>query len=411
MSGLRILISGVSVAGPVTAFWLAKAGAEVTVIERAKELRTGGQSIDLRGHAVDIVEKMGLLETVKANCTHEEGFRIVDTNDVVQAEFPAASNDEARVSATADIEILRGRLAQVFYEATKDRVKYVFGTRITDIEKQDSGAKVSFSNDALPTQVFDLVIGADGQSSTTRQLVMGSDEDTQCVNSLNQWTSWFSMPNVPPTDKWWRWYNAPGRRLLFIRPDDGGTRGSLSLMTHEDEMRHVLTQDPTAQKALLRELFKDAGWKAAEIIEGMDQADDFYLQEVVQIKLPKYHNYAEKRTVLVGDAGYAASPISGMGTALAIIGCYILAGEIVSSPGDLEKACESYEDRMRPFVQRVQKLLPGAPGFANPETAMGIKVLNTALSIASWPPVFKMAALFGLGNPPARAVDLPDYTF
>lgn len=410
MSGLRILVSGASIAGPVTAYWLHKAGAHVTVVERAEELRPGGQSIDIRGHGVTIIRRMQLEESIRANTTREKGIQFVNGNDQTQAEFPAADGTE-RFEFTADIEILRGKLSKCFHDATKDDIEYVFSTTITNIEKQGDKVLVNFSSD-IAAQIYDLVIAADGQSSSTRRLALGSDLDDNCLHSLNQWTAWFGLPGPPPSELWWRWYNAPGRRLLFTRPDMSSNRAGLCIIGHHDEMQSANRGDAAIQKGKWRKLFQDAGWHSAEILDGMDQASDFYMQQVVQIKLPTYHNMAGKRTVLCGDAGYCPSPISGMGTTSAIVGAYILAGEIAQSPHNLESAVRRYEERMRPLVEKAQALPPGAPAIANPETATGIWILNTVLKIASWPGAFKIiSALGGRGNPPAESIVLPDYRF
>ena len=421
MYGLKILVSGASIAGPAAAYWLHEAGADVTVVERAAELRPGGQSIDIRGHGKTILQRMNLLDTVKANTTGEKGLRFVDSNNVVQAEFPAADG-EARFEATADIEILRNRLAQVFYEATRAKVTYRFGTKITKIEKQDSKALVTFSASNImeshPPEAFDLVIAADGQSSTTRDIAMGGSLPRDHIRSLNQWTAWFGLPQMPDQEaSWWNWYNAPGGRMVFTRPDDNSNRGGMCVMAQGEIMTEALAQDTASQKATWRKLFTGAGWRTAQILDGMDQAEDFYMQEVVQIKLPSYHCFEEKRTVFVGDAAYAPSPISGMGTSLAIIGAYILAGEIASvanscsAKPDLGAAIDMYQERMRPLVKAAQSLPPGAPGLANPETAWGIRILNSCLWVASSPVVFRLMSWFGAGNPPAEAIELPDYDF
>lgn len=428
MAGLRVLISGASIAGPVTAYWLERAGADVTIVERADELRPGGQSIDIRGHGLTIVKRMGMFEAIKAITTHEKGLRFVDANDVIQAEFPVAAGED-RFEFTADIEILRGQLAQAFYEATKDKVKYIFGKTINKIEKTGSEVTVTFSNASRnptqhtasndTTQVFDLIIAADGQSSTTARLALGKEHVESCIRSLNQWTTWFSLPLMNQDANWWLWHNAPGSRLLMTRPDDNSNRGALSATgpKYKTQMREMLQEDTATQKAKWRELFTGTGWRSQEILDGMDAATDFYMQEIVQVRLPTYHNYTEYNTVLVGDAAYAPSPISGMGTSLAIIGSYILAGEIATTAAssgnkDLAEACKTYEDRMRPLVDRAQKLPPGTPGIANPETWWGIRIFNFCLWVASWPVFFKVLSLLGTdGNPPASSIELSEYDF
>ena len=57
--GGTVLVTGASIAGPALAYWLTRYGFEVTLVERAATIRTGGYAIDIRGTAIDVVERMG----------------------------------------------------------------------------------------------------------------------------------------------------------------------------------------------------------------------------------------------------------------------------------------------------------------------------------------------------------------
>ncbi len=111
---MDILISGASVAGPTAAYWLAKAGHRVTVLERGDRLRTAGQNVDVRGPGREVLRRMGLEETILAQGTGEVGLRFVDDDGGALAEFPAGDDDSG--GATAQVEILRGTLASTFGE-------------------------------------------------------------------------------------------------------------------------------------------------------------------------------------------------------------------------------------------------------------------------------------------------------
>ncbi|KAE9993721.1 hypothetical protein EG327_003731 [Venturia inaequalis] len=138
----------------------------------------------------------------------------------------------------------------------------------------------------------------------------------------------------------------------------------------------------------------------------MDSDDDFTMQEIAQVKMD---TWSKGRVALLGDAAFCPSPISGMGTTLAIVGAYILAGEIAKTPHDPEQAFGSYEKIMRPFVTKGQKLLPGAPQWVNPGSAFGIKILHSFLGFVSWSGVLTFAESFV--GPPVDAITLPDYEF
>ncbi|MGI3784339.1 MAG: FAD-dependent monooxygenase, partial [Janthinobacterium lividum] len=117
-------------------------------------------------------------------------------------------------------------------------------------------------------------------------------------------------------------------------------------------------------------------------------------------------HWSRGRIALLGDAAYCASPISGMGTSLAMTGAYVLAGEL-SRGADHTQAFAAYESLMRPYVQQAQKLPPGTPRIANPDTRVGIAAFNTVLRIGAIPAVGKLAG--SLFTPPADHIDLPDY--
>ena len=139
------------------------------------------------------------------------------------------------------------------------------------------------------------------------------------------------------------------------------------------------------------------------MLAGMDHADDFYMQEIAQVIMK---SWSKGRVALLGDAGYCPSPISGMGTSLAIVGAYVLAGELQRC-GSPEEAFQAYEALMRPFVEQVQKLPPGAPGIANPQTWWGIWIFNTVLSLVTKTGIVGLFARFSL--PHADKIELPLY--
>lgn len=275
MSNLQVLISGGGVAGPIAAYFLARGGASVTIVERSPSLRSAGQNVDIRGAAVQVIRRMSLEDEVRKQHTTEEGLKWVDAENKSKADFPADKSGETE-TFTADIEILRSKLSELLFNATKDSVNYVFGDYITAIEQSESKAHVTF-NKAAP-QDYDVVIGADGLGSKTRALVFGPERSKEYVKPLGMWSSFFTIPQADTDGTWCRWYNAPGRRTIMIRPDNQGTaRAFLSTMTPNPKLDEVLTDSISEQKALMHELFADADWEAERVLAGMDTAEDFYM--------------------------------------------------------------------------------------------------------------------------------------
>lgn len=388
------LISGASIAGPALASWLITYGWRVTVVERAPELRTGGQNIDVRGAGRTVARRMGIEDAIRDATTGELGTEFVRSDGSTVARFPAGTSDTA--GATAELEVLRGDLARLLVDAAGDGVEYVFGDTITGIDDEKDHVQVSFEHG--DDRSFDLVVVADGMNSRTRRLVFGT---APTIRPLGLNTSYLTIPRTPADSDWARWFNAPGGRTMTLRPDNKGTiRATMSFLAAPGAHDGLTTDE---QKRLLRETFIDAGWEARRILDGLDQETDFYFEHIGQVQAP---TWTSGRVALLGDAAWCASPISGMGTSLALVGAYVLAGELAAHV-DHRDAFRGYERIMRPYVTQAQKLPPGAPRIANPRTRIGIAALNTAAKVGA---SRAFSAIGGkLFSPPADAIDLPDY--
>ncbi|KAL9086366.1 MAG: hypothetical protein Q9165_007152 [Trypethelium subeluteriae] len=404
MSDLRILICGASVAGPTLAYFLADAGAKVTIVERAPSLRKVGQNIDIRGVGIEVIRRMGVEDDIRKATTGEVGVRFVDERNKTRAELPAEAGNSN--SATSEIEILRGQLAQILVDKAKERgVEYIFGDYVSALDQKEDHVRVSFAK-STESKEYDLVIAADGQNSKTRAVAFGEKAEG-CINSLGQYMMYFSMARGESDSEWARWYNAPGRRCLLIRPDNTGTtRAVFAVISSNPALEQTLDGPIEDQKPIWHELFEDAGWESERALKGLDDAEDCYMQRIAQVKLP---SWSSGRVVLAGDAGYCPSPISGMGTTCALVGSYILAGEIISHGKDYNAALRGYEEKLRPFVDKAQKLAPGGPKLLNPETKFGITILNTTLGFMTATGLNKVLEKLAGGT--ADAFELPDYQF
>ncbi|KAF6218148.1 hypothetical protein HO133_006107 [Letharia lupina] len=379
MSKLRMLVSGAGIAGPTLAFWLARAGALVTIIERAPVLRAIGQNIDNCGAGIGVIQRMGLEDIICKNKTNEEGIAFVDAINRPKAQFEVYHSGKGK-SFTSDTEISRETLAKILHDGTKEEA------------------------DSTPQREFDLLVAGDGLGSPTRSLIF-AHVGKICIRSLNQCTSYFSIPYQDPDGTLARWYNAPGRRCTLTRPNNAGkTIVFLSIISISEKLQSHSKLSQNEQKQSMHEIFPNAGWEASRMLAGMDTTDDFYMQSNAQVKLD---SWSKGRMSVVGAAAFCPSPISGMGTTVAIVGAYILAGEISRCGTDYEKAFEAYESIMRPFVDTAQSLPPGAPAIANPETAWGNNLMNRLLDFVSWNGLESLLGRFG--GPPADAIVLPGH--
>lgn len=391
----KILISGASIAGPVLAYWLHRYGFEVVVVERAPELRLGGQNIDVKGPAWEIIRKMGLEEKIRAANTTEIGLRFVNEKNETLAEFPK----ESALSMTQELEILRGDLVRILYDATKDKAEYRFGDHITEIKEDDGGVSISFDSGA--SEEFDLLLIAEGIGSHTRSLVFG---DEPRFVYLGLYTSYFTIDRADSDSRWARWHNAPGGIVYLLRPDNyGKTRVCINLRSAEKGYEKL---SPAEQKNVLLQAINGTGWESERIKEALKKTGDLYLERLSQVQAPRW---SKGRVAMTGDAAYCVTPIGGKGTDLAITGAYILAGELHKN-SNFVNAFEAYENRLRPFVTKTQKRPPGVPSLIYPTSKPGVGVLNTFFRLAGSRPVkFLAKKLGGSKRKPKKEIELPDY--
>ncbi len=386
----RILITGASIAGTTAAWALARQGIDVTVVERAEAFRDGGQNVDVRGVGREVLRRMGLEQAALARGTGEEGTAWIDAHGRAVATFRTdALQGEG---PTAELEILRGDLARLLYDATRDAVHYRFGDRIAAVEDDGTAATVRFESGRV--ERFDAVVVAEGVGSSTREQVFAGQNRARWMDLT---IAYFTLPRTADDDRMWRWYHAPGGRSISLRPDrHGTTRAMLSL---QGPSRGEQDWDVQRQKAYLRQRFAGAGWQAPRVLAGLAglaDTDDFYLDVLRQVRLPRWH---QGHTVLTGDAAWCATPVAGIGTTLAVTGAYVLAGEIARA-ATLEAAFAAYDAAMRPMVEQAQGIPKLGPRLMNPHSRPGIGVLHAVLKLASRPGLQRIAARLMAASPP-----------
>ncbi|HET9849674.1 MAG TPA: FAD-dependent monooxygenase [Candidatus Dormibacteraeota bacterium] len=393
---INVLISGAGIAGPVAAYWLRRAGFNPTVVERAPAPRPGGQTVDLRGADRTVIERMSLLGRMRALSLEQKGFAYVDKRGRITARMPAdAFGGKGIVS---DIELLRGDLCRAFYEASLSRTEYLFNDSITRIEQDDSGVTVEFEK--AKSRRFALVVGADGLHSTVRRLAFAAESD--CLQPFDLYTSWFTAALDIDLDGWFLMYNAPGGLVASARPGRGTDETKAGLSFRAPALMYERASR-LAQEEVLRKRFAGAGWEVDRPLAAMSQAIDFYFDSVGQVHLERW---ARNRVVLLGDAGYCPSPLPGLGTSLAIVGAYILAGELSAADGDHRVAFPHYEERMRPYVSEAQKIPPGGVNGYAPMSALMVRMRALSMRwMTRWPVRLLAADLFTK----ADAIDLPLY--
>lgn len=387
---MKVLISGGGIAGPCLAYWLARTRLDVvaTIVERSSFPRVTGQSIDVRGTAVDIVKKMGLEEAVRSRHTTEEGtIMIKRSGKGTFAHFKAGD------VFTADYEILRADLSQLFLEATESlsNVQYKYGDYIKSLEQKEHHVDVTFASGSRDS--FDLVVAADGSTSTTRPMILDEQVIKGCYHFLGQYIAFFSIPRQANDPKLWQIYNPARGLCIMIRPHNNtSTMGVYLCVTTQSHsqrdpaLEEAMNTGPDATKKQLRQYFENIGWQAKRVLEGMDHAEDFYFTRAAQVKLPQWTN---RRGVVMGDAAFATF---GVGTTLAISSAYTLAGELskIESSDDVPRALENYEQVFRTLYAKMEDLPPGYPQIVFPQSPWAIRLRDFLIWLVSATKAYKL---------------------
>lgn len=357
---MKILISGASIAGPTLAYWLNRYGCDVTVVEKAPGLRTGGQAVDFKGatHRT-VLARMGILEEVRQRQTGGVDQVIVDANGRRLAVMPGEFTG-------GDLEIARGDLAALLFERTAHACEYVFGDSIDSLTDTGDGVRVTFERAAPRT--FDLVVGADGIHSNVRRLAFGPEE--RYVRFLGHY---YALAQID-TGEGHQMYNEPGRMVAL-----GGPKAP-SFFVFASEPLDYDRYDVEQQRRILMDAYRGGGWRIPEILARLPQAQDVHLDSISRVEMDRY---AEGRVVLLGDAAYG-NTLGGFGTGLAVVGAYVLAGELLAARGEHRAGFAGYEREFRGYAKVAGQ---GSAGpFLAPGTPARIRMRN-------W--VFKRRLLLG----------------
>jgi 2-polyprenyl-6-methoxyphenol hydroxylase-like FAD-dependent oxidoreductase len=359
-----VLISGASIAGPVLAYWLQRYGFRPTIVERAPRLREGGNGVDVRGQALEVAERMGLLDAIRTAATDVEGMVFLDSRDRAIARMNLETIK--RKNASQEVEVLRGELAAIVYQATVDRVEYRFGDSITSLEQTEQGVDVTFERGS--PQRFDLVVGADGTHSTVRRLAFGPE--SKFIHFLNHYAAFAEVDPSLGEARWVTAYNKPGKMAGVYRSGNRPGAKANFIYRREEQVAYDY-RDVAEQKRLVQEAFADATGRVRQMVDGAMTDPNFYFDALCQVRMS---SWSSGRVALVGDAAYCASPISGGGAMLAMVGAYHLAGALHAAQGDHTVAFPRYEAGFRPSVEATQANL--FTGLVVPRTSMGIWARN-----------------------------------
>jgi 2-polyprenyl-6-methoxyphenol hydroxylase-like FAD-dependent oxidoreductase len=397
---MKVLISGVGIAGPTLAYWLARHGFKPTIVERAPSLRTGGYVIDFWGAGFEIADRMGLVREITQRGYRVQEVRVVDREGRRTAGFSAKAF--ARATQGRFTSLPRGELARSIYGALPENIETIFGDSIAAIEEFDAGARVKFESGAA--REFDIVVGADGQHSRVRDLVFGPE--SRFEKYLGYKVAAFQADGYRPRDELnYVMYTEVGQQVARFALRDDRT---MFLFIFADEISdRGEAGDVRAQKALLRQRFGASGWECPRILDLLDGTASVYFDRVSQIRMNPSGpgGWSRGRVTLVGDAAACPSFLAGQGSALAMVAAFLLAGELRRAQGDYRTAFARYENLFGPFVLKKQKAARRFAGAFAPKSNLGLLVRNQVMNLMRIPWITDLVVRRDI----ADKITLPEY--
>jgi 2-polyprenyl-6-methoxyphenol hydroxylase-like FAD-dependent oxidoreductase len=358
------LISGAGVAGPTLAYWLARAGLRPTVVEQANGQRSSGNPVDVRGPALPVVERMGVVDALRAAATQATGIRFVDASGRLsrRISMPAARS----AAGTPEIEVSRADLARILCTAASDDAEFVYDDTVTRLDQDPGGVDVTFETG--PARRFDLVVGADGLHSAVRRLAFGPERDF--IRHLGVYVATTPLGEPPQEPHDVLLHNTPGR-LVAMHPVRG--EAGVAFIFRYPTVTGFDHRNIAQHRRILAEAYAgEHGWRVPELLARAQRADDLYFDAVSKVVLP---SWSIGRVVLLGDAAASVS-LFGDGSSMAIAGARTLAAALAD--GDHVAAFRRYEAEHR---RRTDARGRGAGLIAAmliPKTRAGILIRNAA---------------------------------
>jgi FAD-dependent urate hydroxylase len=334
----HILIVGGGIAGLTLATALHQQGFRPELVERSPSWQATGAAIQLHGNAMRVLHALGVGDAVEQAGTALYHWKWCDQSGAVLFDLDLAA---LWGQLGPCIAIDRPQLQHILLAgAAAGRCRLGTGVVSVTHAEQEQRIQVGFSDGS--TGAYDLVVGADGISSTVRTQVLGPVQA-----NYTGWTLWRCLVSVPPHDPVsFRKLLGDGR-FFGITPVGAGRPTNVFWAVAMPR-----TYDPVPGRlARLRKRFAEFGAQVQECLAAITSDDQLICGAAEEVTLDHWHR---GRVVLIGDAAHAGAPTMAQLGTMAMEDAYVLAA-LLCSAETVESALDGYETRRKPRVSWVQQ--------------------------------------------------------
>ena len=331
----RIMIVGGGIAGLTVARAFHHQGFRAELVERSPGWQATGAAIQLHANGMRLLHALGLGEAVEQAGAVLRHWIYCDQEGEVLCQTDL---EELWGKVGPCIAIDRPRLQEILV-AGAAAVPCRLDTLVTSLSQDEQLVQVGFSDGS--SSDYDLVVGADGISSTVRTLVMGTVPPG--YTGLMIWRSLVPIRPPDPTNF----------RILF---GDGCFFGITPLREGPTNIFGAVgmprTQDPLPGRLeRFRKRFAGFDGHVQECLAALSRDEQVYCNPAEEVRLDHWHR---GRVVLIGDAAHAGPPTLAQGGSMAMEDACVLA-LVLRGAESVESALKAYVGRRRPRADWVQQ--------------------------------------------------------
>jgi 2-polyprenyl-6-methoxyphenol hydroxylase-like FAD-dependent oxidoreductase len=336
---MKILISGGGIAGSSAALFLARQGHDVRVIERAPSFQRRGYALTLKSFGLKLMSELGLGDELAEHSLRLDGLRAYGESGHLLQVYSREIADEITHGL---VLVLRSELHAVLHDATRlASIPTRFGLHVEAVEEDERRARVTLSDGSV--EDVDLLVVAEGARSTTRRLLFRDDgvRPFDVVYAAGKMRVDHGLdPRAAHA------YLGESQNVAFMPVGEH----DLLVQCYWRATTHAPKADSTARARVI-DAFRGFAPEVRRLLDAIPVDGDVFCDSISMIDLPCLHR---GRTVLLGDAGYCPTFLSGMGASLGLLGAKVLSVALPVDGAGVEKGLVQYGDTMRPVVRHFQ---------------------------------------------------------